>query len=689
MKTTEARKPRAADAGQGEPRWPVLPIHVGLLVVGALLAIPRGPFAFVPPPVALPVGGLALVVAALAAWRPEAFHPLPARAATALEVALVAWIVAAYLLFKVAGLHPSGTDDNIYFYLARRLAEGAVPYRDFFFAHPPVHLLVPAAVFGIGGFSIGTAKLIPVMAQAIAAVCLYLAARRASRGMAVLAIVLHLFAYQVLMGSTDMNGENLMTAFLAAGLLAASRGRYGLAGGLAGLGLGCGLYALAGVLALGLAALASGRRPLGRFALGVLVTFGGICAVFWILGGQGFWDGVVAYHLNKAVRDPDKMPVFASANPFAWIRAMAGNLAAFLTDRDTGKWLYYHLPTVLAAAIAAAWMGGRALAAWLGQPVATGRGRERRRGKGAQTAVAAHPSGRANAPARGLPSGRPDAFALLGLAAGALFILQWVALSETYDFYLVPMWFFLALPAAFAVDKAWRRLRDAGWDRRWVGPAVIGGVLALHPLAGDALSNRLWPEESRAQGEVVTYEWREPWELKSLGPVSKALYFNDRRTRGVDEPGWRHALWNKLLTFSTVDDIAAVVRDGSTPDETLTGASTLAPLVALEAGRRMSADEADTNGKRFKTGMLSDGDFAQRICSDRVRWLVAAARSHFEPSKLEADPLWSRLFERHREFTDPQLVHRRGFPITLYRLKDGATLPDGTPCGGDTGSGTP
>jgi hypothetical protein len=672
-------------------RWwaRIRPIHVALPIVGILLGLPGGPFAALPLVVAAPIV-LAAIVLAAAGWPGAAGDvargrpALPAWAGTAIEAALVAWTVAAFLLFKVAGLHPSGTDDNIYFYLARRLSEGAVPYRDFFFAHPPVHLLIPGAVFGVGGFSIGLAKMIPVTAQMIAAVCLYLAARRTSRGMAVLAVAFHLFAYQVLMGSTDMNGENLMTAFLAAGLLAASRGRYGLAGGLAGLGLGCGLYALAGVLVLGLAAAAGGRRALGRFGLGVLATFGGVCGLFWILGGGAFWDGVVTYHLGKAVRDPDKVPVFASANPFAWIGALARNLGAFLIDHETAKWLYYHLPIVVAVTIAAAALVGRTLVAWMRAPAEGPARRSRRRGPETSQARTADAPARDPTVAvrRGLPSGRPEDFALLGLAAGGLFVLQWAALAETYDFYLVPMWFFLALPAAFAVDRSWTRLRDAGWDRHLAAPAIAGAMLALHPLAAGPLSDRLWPEERKAAGETVSYEWREPWALTALGPVSKALYFQDHRTRGVDEPPWRHALWNKQLTFSSVDEIAAVIRNDSAPDQTVTGASTLAPLVALEAGRRMAGDEADTNGKRFNTGQLSDAEFARRICADKVRWLVASARSHFEPSRLEADPLWSGLFQKHREFTDAQLLHRRGFPITLYRLKDGATLPDGTPCTG-------
>ncbi len=670
----------------------IRPIHAAVLAVGVLLALPGGPFDAFPAAVGAPIVVAAALLALARLHRiPDGAEPgrtpLPWWVGPSVEAALVAWTVAAFLLFKVAGLHPSGTDDNIYFYLAKRLSEGAVPYRDFFFAHPPVHLLVPGAVFALGGFSIGLAKMIPVTAQVVAAVCLYLAVRPTSRGMALLAVVFHLFAYQVLMGSTDMNGENLMTAFLAAGLLAASRGRFGLAGGLAGLGLGCGLYALAGVLVLALAATTGGRRSLGRFCLGVLATFGSVCAVFWILGGPAFWDGVVAYHLSKAVRDPDKVPVFASANPFAWLGALARNLAAFLTDRETARWLYYHLAITLAATIAAILLAGGRLVAWLRQPAANGPRRNRRRGKDAPGALPedarVHDVPSDSAP--GLPSRQPQAFALLGLAAGGLFVLEWAALAETYDFYLVPMWFFLSLPAAYGIAEVWERLQGAVWDRRLIVPAVAGTLLALHPLAAGALSDHLWPEERKASGEAVPYEWREPWALKALGPASKALYFQDHRTRGIDEPPWRHALWNKQLTFSAVDDIAAVVREGSAPGQTVTGASTLAPLVALEAGRRMAGDEADTNGKRFNTGMLSDAGFARRICADNVRWLVASARSHFEPSRLDADPLWSRLFQKDREFTDSQLVHRRGFPITLYRLKDGATLPDGTPCGGEAG----
>lgn len=636
--------------------WWLRPIHVASFIVLLLAAMPIGPFAFLPPVVAVPIVVAVLLMTLHRPGTPEYAGLLPRRATLAIEVAVVVWTLAAYMIFKVAGLHPSGTDDNIYFYMAKRFSEGAVPYRDFFFAHPPVHLLVPAAVFGVGGYSIGLAKMIPVAAQMIAAACLYLAIRPASRTIALVAVVLHLFAYQVLMGSTDMNGENLMTAFLAASLLASTRRLHVLAGGLAGLALGCGLYALAGVLALGFVTTAAGRRDGMKFLLGVAASFGALCLVFRIIGGDAFWDGVVTYHLNKAVRDADKVPVFAGANPFAWLAALVRNLVSFLSDRDTAKWLYYHLPVVLASIVALLVLALPTLAALSKNTLRASRGGNRRI------------LGPAN-------------LAALGLVAAALFIVQWAALAETYDFYLVPMWFFLAIPAAYGVAWAWTGLGTAAWNRSLALPSLACGLLLLHPLGGLGLSNGLWPEESAAPGEVVTYEWREPWTLASLGPVSKALFFKDNRVRGTDEPPWRHALWNKLLTFSTVRDIASVIKDAGPPDETLSGASTLAPLVALEAGRRLAADEADTNGKRFRTGMLTDLAFARRICADRVRWLVAAPRSHFEPKRLESDPLWSRLFERYREFEDSQLLHRRGFPIVLFRLKDGATLPDGTPCG--------
>ena len=58
----------------------------------------------------------------------------------------IGWIgiILGYLALKWSCFHYSATDENIYFYQAAAWAEGVLPYRDFFFAHPPLHIAPPA-----------------------------------------------------------------------------------------------------------------------------------------------------------------------------------------------------------------------------------------------------------------------------------------------------------------------------------------------------------------------------------------------------------------------------------------------------------------------------------------------------------------------------------------------------------------
>ena len=66
-------------------------------------------------------------------------------------------------ILKAYALAPAFSDENIYFYMCRRIAEGALPYRDFFFAHPPFHLIPGTLVMSVFGFSLPLAKAIPAV----------------------------------------------------------------------------------------------------------------------------------------------------------------------------------------------------------------------------------------------------------------------------------------------------------------------------------------------------------------------------------------------------------------------------------------------------------------------------------------------------------------------------------------------
>ncbi len=671
------RRPRPAEAGGAGPpspasAWPAL-AFAGVLAV--LPLVPSHPLAFLPPVLSWPAYLGAAAWIGLRVARARGLRvPADRWGSLGAESLAVVVVFGSYVLLKLPGLHASGTDDNIYYYMAVRLGEGTIPYRDFFFSHPPMHLLVPALVFQVAGFSVGVAKLIPAVAQGVAGLFLYLAVRRASRALAVVVVLLHLTAYQVLMGSTDMNGENLMSAFLAAALFCAVSGRPLWSGVLAAAALSCGLYAMAGVAALAVAWAAASGRGLARWAMAFGAALLLINLPFAVLGGSGYFDGVFAYHLAKPVKGGDRWPVFSSLNPFSAGRALFHNLGVWLGSKEFQKSLYYHAPAYLAAGLAVAGIAARALAGWFRSGPAT-RDRATARGHGGDAREWVAVLSR-----RDLLSGSPEGLVKVAVLAVVLFTLQWAALNEIYDFYLVPMMAFLAVPAGYALWRACDRVRPGvGW-RGILAPLAVIGVFWLHVPWAASLSRTLWPEEARARGEVVTYDWRDPDILAGPAALTRALFFAESRRKGEGTPYYRHYLWNKRLAFSTAREIADHVRATTTPDETLTGASTLAPLVALLAGRRLAGDEADTNAKRFKSGVLTEADFFERACADKVRYVVSAPRSYFHEPFMARNPVIQAFFERDRVFVDEKLVHFRGFSISLYRRTDREGLPEGRVC---------
>ncbi|MBP8971318.1 hypothetical protein KBH13_06895 [Myxococcota bacterium] len=623
--------------------WNVIAASVILIV---LALFPYGPLAILPP-----VLRFFLVGAAVLGWFWEPIStkigPKAAKwPAILAEVLAVLLIVGSFFLIKIPGIHASGTDDNIYFYMANAFANGQIPYKDFFFSHPPVHLLVPALIFKIFGFSLGLAKSIPVFATILAGIFMYMAARRAGRGFAMLTLLFHLTAYQVLMASSDMNGENIMTAFLAASVWATFAGRPLLAGILAGFGLGSGLYAFAGVLAL---TLINGRR-FGRFLAGLALSFGTVMLVFFIIAPSEFIDGVFRYHVSKPVTAANRASIFNSLNPFKMFATLLGNLGAYLTGKEFGKSLYYHALFAIAFGITAVYLAANLLLKKDGDAKSNKR--------------------------RAKPTQEPDPttkFAVFGLIVTVLFLLQWAALNEIYDFYQVPM---LALMAPLPAWVCWQIFKGVK-EGTTVGKMGIAiGMLALmclHLPMEYRINRWLWPSEQQNKGSVIEYQWREPVAFIGLAKVSKAVFFSPTRIKGKVTPHYRHVMWNKMLTFTTADEIAAYIKANTSKDETITGASTLAPLVALLADRRMAGDESDTNSKRFSSGNWTHAQFRELVLGDNVKYLIGAARSAFTDQAMNSNPAFKDTFVLEKTFIDEGLLHFRSHPIRLYRRADRPT----------------
>ncbi|MBT9557341.1 MAG: hypothetical protein IV100_14975 [Myxococcales bacterium] len=633
-----------------------LPAWLGVLVVRGLPVLGL---------LALVVGASLLVIYGLRR-RSESPGAAPALAigrlsAHAVEAVLVVGAIGLWLLLKSYTWRWSTTDENIYFYGAKITLEGQLPYRDFFFAHPPMHLVVPGIFFKLFGFSIGLAKAIPVGSSLVTGLLIWHLGRvRLGRVAAFLALAAFLYAHELLQASTNMNGVELTSLWLTAGLWAIAFGRPLLAGAALGVAVTTGFYAIGGALALVAMALTRGRFGL-RVLMAFLAVAGGINLLFWFVGGDDFLAAVYGYHVKK-----DEKPL----------------IGEFL------KALYHHTPLFVGLLLAPA------LGAW-----------QRFRGY-------ALPGGNAEPEQPGsffAPFKLWDEPGLgsvkMAFLVCATLLVEFTMFQELYAFYFALLFptaayctgYSLAAIGGAIVDGLHaltaRQIRPfavamaftVAWGL-WLPLAVEANWAFSNPGRGkDALPAKGVNPEWLERGEVRPYPWIAPaaWDAVAT-PVVKALFWRDHRLKGEITPGFRHFLWQKALHLDAADEIAAFVRDGSEPDETVAGNSLVAPLVALVADRRIAGNQLDTNGKRYKTGNTTLEAFFTAICKDRIRYLVAAPSGFFSDSLLSSLPTVRTYFTRVKQIASPMNKFERPgappFAVSFWEVRDRTADAEGYRC---------
>ena len=649
---------------------------------------------------------------------PQSARPLDfAALGRAVEPWAVGLVLLAYALLKVNGLRYSTTDEALYFYAAKIWADGSVPYRDFFFSHPPLHIAVPALLYKVFGYHFIIGKLLSAGAAAGAGLFNWAIARHfLGPWGGALALVLHLTAGEVLQASTNLTGVNLTACWLMAGLwlLWVAR-RYGWAGACLGAAASTGFYAFGGYVAAAVLCLllpwparwsdgrAWLRHPLISLTIGFVAIWGGVNLLFWAIGGDGYLDGVYSYHLAKKAKVEGFAPI--SGGPMA----IASNFALMLSARDFAVSVYHHaahwwlalgLPLALlmrawadsAAQVTVALRAQVVGAPARSGPLATG-ARSQAPGavlvaqalgaaSDAQTRVAARPWTQVLDP-RQWWVGTSTGIALVWALLVAL-LIEFGQFKERYDFY-----FALVLPlvatcaAGFICELAHMGFRLLSFElhrHSKVAPCVGFAVLAVFGLCWmpiDMAANRAaYPSEftgakmeGHGPGERLEFEWLPapgpPW----LSQWTQALVWKSYRIRGSVESGVHHYLWGKKRWFSKAQEMAAHIAANTTADETITGASDYAPLLALLANRRMAGNHVDTNSKVFNTGAVALEKFWDDGCRDKLKFIVVAPQSYFAAQDLPKRTSVVDNFVRDKGYSDPALKHWRPLEMELWRRK--------------------
>jgi len=196
--------------------------------------------------------------------------------------------------------------------------------------------------------------------------------------------------------------------------------------------------------------------------------------------------------------------------------------------------------------------------------------------------------------------------------------------------------------------------------------AFLTLLVSLYPSC-ENWAQHVHKSEFRRKGQVLHYTWHKPMVADGLSTAVKALFWEDHRVRAESVPGFRQFLWNKKRHFVTAPTIARYIQKHTEPDETIIGASAVAPLLALLAHRHIAAEFVDTNTNRFLAGIVTESEFYKKVCQTKLAYIISAPHSFFSWRKMRYHRRFLNSFRLEKQFLDPQILYRRPFPILLLR----------------------
>jgi hypothetical protein len=211
----------------------------------------------------------------------------------------LAIVMATYAIIKFVTLDISTGDEGVYYYFSSLWLDGFIPYRDFFYAHPPLHVLLSTAVMALVGINFTVLNTIPIITGGVSGVLVFCITRRAlGTWTGLIACFLFLFSSVQLYESSHFTGMNLSVLFLLIGMMFFLRGESLRAGITLGVGTHVGVYVGIGFAVLFFVELWRKKIPTALFA-GFSVSFGIIASVFFLYAGSAFMNQVFLYHFRK------------------------------------------------------------------------------------------------------------------------------------------------------------------------------------------------------------------------------------------------------------------------------------------------------------------------------------------------------------------------------------------------------
>ncbi len=498
-----------------------------------------------------------------------------------------------YLALKSFTMNPYAGDEYIYLYQAKLVSEGVAPYSGFAMAHPPGQCAFTALLFKLFGYHFLLGRFLPVLWCLAGGIALALfAGQKLGRVASVAAFALYLLSYEPLRASSHYTGVNMTVALLLGAVLAQANHRIRLCAALCVFAVFTRLYAIPVVFILVVFTLiADHHRGLRLMIWGACFGVAAFIAIGLWAGFDEMIHNMVLYHLQKTPMKPGQLI------------GMRNNI------------LFHNAPIAI--------LFGLSLIAQLGA-----------------LAWSFNRSPHKDPLLPRLRSAITDsgigAVIFSSVMAIAVLIVL-VSMDRVWMYYFIPSFPFAAVAGGWLV-AVWIE-GATGLVRAHFRPAelrpvrlpLIGGAVLLIAfaagwVASPALEKRLdYYERYMAKPpdqRVRAYTWQSPLLAEGLDHVIRSVLWEDERVVGQSYPSFTYYLWHESRLLDITDSVVEKI-EAHTPEEgEIFGDSGTVPLFALLSGRRIAANEVDTNFQRYRSGNADPAEIVSKIDSPRTSMII-------------------------------------------------------------------
>jgi hypothetical protein len=208
--------------------------------------------------------------------------------------------------------------------MGKLVSNGKIPYRDFFFAHPPLQIYIYSLIYKTVGFNFFIFKLLPTLFVIVSALYIFKILNNYDNISAILAVILFFFSYDSLRFSSFPIGTSLTTMLVIVSFYYYFRKKYFISGILFGIAGITRFYSLIPMLVILSILFINNRKNVLRFIYGFSLIFISINLFFIILYGNNYVIPVFKYHLLKPITNVSKISLF--------LRILKDNALLFLSS---------------------------------------------------------------------------------------------------------------------------------------------------------------------------------------------------------------------------------------------------------------------------------------------------------------------------------------------------------------------